>query len=76
MTTNALDSIWTVLDTLGDNEDEEIEIQKEMSLKYYMINRTGYPICIHIPDKDLSFYWFDDELLIINSDVFDDGDTI
>lgn len=65
-----------MLDSLGEDEDEAVEIQKEMNLKYYMVNRTGYPISIRVPDWNLSFYWFDDELLIINSDVFDEGDTI
>jgi hypothetical protein len=39
-----------VLDSLGEDEDEAVEIQKEMNLKYYMVNRTGYPISIRVPD--------------------------
>jgi hypothetical protein len=51
ITTNAIASLMTIQEALGDEEEEEdYEVEKEMQLKYHIVNRTGYPIKIGIPD--------------------------
>ena len=61
VTTNVMESLKTIQEGLKENEDDnessEDEKEKgEKTLKYYLINRTGYPIRIFVPLKGLEFY--------------------